>query len=116
MRYQDFDELEFTRYDDEEELRLCAEKFERRDEEERKRKKARQQAMLAEHRRRRDDEPQWSDDGESSAETPRDPEEQERIRKRNKLVARVFQNAGLVCLGALLGVMAASASVYARDR
>ncbi|MGF6637041.1 hypothetical protein [Paraburkholderia sp. MM6662-R1] len=124
MRYQDFDELEFTRYDDEDEMRRYAEEQERSEEEERKRKRDRDQAMLDEERereeedywRRRQEERQWSDDCGTEAETARDPEEEARIRKRNELIVRFSRYAGLVGLGALLGVVTASAAVYAGNR
>jgi len=116
MRFQDFDELEFARYDDEEIMRRYAEELEEREQEEHKRKKARLQAMLDEHRRRREDEPQWSGDHEDYAKTARDPAEEERIRKSNERIFAFARNVGLASLGVLFGALATSAVVYARDR
>ncbi|CAG9239508.1 Eukaryotic translation initiation factor 3 110 kDa subunit [Paraburkholderia caribensis] len=124
MRFQDFDELEFTRYDDEEIMRRYAEELEEREEEDRKRKRDRFQAMLDERRerdeeddRRRDEEEQgWASDSGDYAVTLPDPAEEERIRKSNQRIFRFFGSAALACLGALLGVVATSAAVYARNR
>lgn len=123
MRFRDFDELEFTRYDDEEIMRRHAEELEEREEEDRKRKRDQFQAMLDEERardeeddrERYEEEQQWASDyGDCGGASP-NREEQELIRKRNQRFISFFRNMALGGLGIVLGVVAISA-VYARKQ
>lgn len=121
MRFQDFDELEFTRYDDVELIRRYVEELEQREEEDRRRKRDQFQAMVDEQRerdeeddrRRREEEQQWAIDCAECAGTPPASDEQERILKHNQCIFSLFRNMALGGLGIVLGVVATSA-VYAR--
>jgi len=106
---RDFDETEFSHYDDQEEIRRYVEDLERRDEEELNAKKEEFQAMLEEEHKRNEEEEdsRRQRDNSDEARLPDiDPEKSARIRRANAQTQK-----GLLISLAILAIAAVAGGI-----
>ncbi|VVE71664.1 hypothetical protein PCA31118_03940 [Pandoraea captiosa] len=112
-----FDDMEFTRYDEEEALRRYTEEREREEEDERRKKNERIEAMYEDDRRRNDEEDDEKRDRESESRghKTRTPEESARIGRSNALIVKGLLTVAAAAVGACLTLVVAAVAENVRQ-